>query len=111
VVLGEPASTSAARAPSLLHVAAYAVARRQAFEPSVYAGISGQILDFQPAAKPHWTLVSPSSLDRIDPYYTHLLVLRPSLAHIGPGLMARLKPIAQGREFILYAVGPAPSSG
>jgi len=111
VVLGEPASTTAARAPSLLHIAAYAVARRQAFEPSVYAGISGQILDFQPAAKPHWALLSPSSLDRIDPYYTHLLVLRPSLARIGTALMARLKPIAQGRDFILYAVEPAPASG
>lgn len=102
VVQGELPSVTQARQPSLLHVAAYAVARRQAFEPNLYASISGQMLEFTPAYRRLQQFTSPSGLDRIDPAYDHLLVIDPQGARLAPGLP--LVPIARGERFALYRV-------
>lgn len=102
VVEGLPASVSESRRPSLLHVAAYAVARRQAFEPSVYAGIAGQVLMFQPKYQARWRLVSPSRLDELPDDYDFVLVLRPRFAAISRSLP--LTSIASNADFDLRRI-------
>jgi hypothetical protein len=103
VVQGDPGSISVSRRPSLLHVAAYAVARRQAFEPQLYASLQGQILYFQPYYRVLWRLSAPNRLDSIAPDYDHVLVLRPRFAEVAPELPLTL--IASGKEFELFRVG------
>jgi hypothetical protein len=103
VVEGDPGSTSVSRRPSLLHVAAYAVARRQAFEPQLFASLRGQILYFQPHYKALWRLSAPSRLDSLAPDYDHVLVLRPRFADVASKLPLTL--IASGAEFELFRVG------
>jgi hypothetical protein len=97
------------RQPDLANVAAYAVARRQAFEPGMFAGLSGQILHFQPRYFSLWQRYGyggeiPDVLDELPPDYDYVLVLLPSLARINPGL-----PLAcheTGRHFVLLKVVP-----
>ena len=103
VVLGDPGSTSLSRRPPLEHVAAYAVAYRQAYWAGMFADISGQILSYQPAYKHDWSTNIPgASLGALDPLYQYVLVLRPQFAHLAPRLPLRC--IAQGSEFRLFAV-------
>jgi hypothetical protein len=101
VVLGHPASTSSGRRPALEHVAAYAVARRQAFEPGIFADIPGQILHLQPHYKRPWS-ETPGSLDSLPAGYDYVLVLRPDLARISPALP--LIRQESGPEFTLFKV-------
>jgi hypothetical protein len=97
------------RQPELANVAAYAVARRQAFEPGMFAGLSGQILHFQPPYFVLWQRYGygaeiPDVLDDLPSAYDHVLVLLPSLARIAPGL-----PLAcheTGPYFALLKVMP-----
>jgi hypothetical protein len=107
VVQGHRPSTSAGRRPSLLHVAAYAVARRQAFEPSLYASISGQILSFQPSYLPLQQFTSPEELRAIDPRYNYLLVIDPESAKLAPQLP--LTEIDAGRQFALFSIDRLPT--
>jgi hypothetical protein len=105
VVDGGGVSVSATRAPSLLHVASYAIIRAHAFEPNFYASISGQMMRFQPAWKPLMRIGNPKSIDaagEIDPAYDHLLVLEPATAHLAPGLP--LRRIDGSDRFTLYAI-------
>lgn len=102
VVQGDVPSVTQARQPSLLHVAAYAVARRQAFEPNLYASISGQMLEFTPEYRRLQQFTSPSRLDAIDPVYDHLLVIDPGYARLAPTLP--LVPVDAGERFALYRV-------
>jgi hypothetical protein len=107
VVQGHRMSTSAARRPSLLHVAAYAVARRQAFEPNLYASISGQMLSFQPSYLSLQEFTSPEELRTIDPRYNYLLVIDPESAKLAPELP--LTKIAAGRQFALFSIDRLPA--
>jgi hypothetical protein len=103
VVLGDPGSTTAARSPSLEHVAAYAVAYRQAYWAGMFADIAGQILFFQPAYKHDWTdSMLHDELRQLDPMYQYVLVLRPDFAHVSPKL--NLHCVADGNDFQLFAV-------
>jgi hypothetical protein len=102
VVEGRLNSTSAARQPALDHVAAYAVARRQAFEPQMFASFSGQILYFQPRYKNLWELNPPSTLVTLDPAYDYVLVLWPKFAKISPNLNLVCK--RRGQDFYLLEV-------
>jgi hypothetical protein len=102
VVEGRVSSTSAARQPALDHVAAYAVVRRQAFEPQIFASFSGQILYFQPRYKKLWELNPPSSLDRLDSAYNYVLVLWPKFARISSNL--NLVCESSGQDFNLLKV-------
>jgi hypothetical protein len=102
VVEGQPNSTSAARRPALDHVAAYAVARRQAFEPQMFGSFSGQILYFRPQYQNLWKLNPPSSLESLDSAYNYVLVLRPEFAKISPEL--NLVCERTGKVFKLLAV-------
>ncbi len=108
VVEGTTGSTSADRRPSLDNVAALAVARRQGFEPQIFAGFSGQLLRYQPNYQPLWTLTLPASIAQIDPAYNFLLVLRPKLAAIAPALQQHLTPLASGTDFALFRIAPQP---
>ena len=100
-VEGDPGSTSVARSPPLVHVAAYAVAYRQAYWPGMFASFSGQILYFQPAYKHLWQPIS-TELTHLDPMYNYVLVLRPTFVHVSPALPLRC--IAHGDSFELFAV-------
>jgi len=108
VIEGQPASGVPFRDPDMNTVAGYAVARRQAFQPGMFASIPGQILYFQPHyralfLKADWyTTGLPSTLDRIDPDYDYVLELVPSLAHIAPGLPLACE--ASGPHFALFKV-------
>jgi hypothetical protein len=103
VVLGDPGSTAASRSPSLEHVAAYAVAYRQAYWAGMFADIAGQILFLQPAYQHDWTeSMLYSELRQLDPMYQYVLVLRPDFAHVSPKL--NLRCIADGNDFQLFAV-------
>ncbi|MFV0623552.1 hypothetical protein ACBY01_06015 [Sphingomonas sp. ac-8] len=103
VVQGDVPSVTQSRQPSLLHVAAYAVARRQAFEPNLYASISGQMLEFTPEYRRLQQFTSPSRLNAIDPAYDHLLVIDPGYARLAPTLP--LVRLDAGDRFALYRVG------
>ena len=105
VVEGQLQSTSETRSPPLSHIAALAVARRQAFMPQMFANLSGQILHFQPGYERLWQLQAPASLDRIDPAYNFLLVLYPEHASVSPQL--HLSLVAEGALFKLYRVADA----
>jgi hypothetical protein len=102
VVSGATATTSAGRQPSLLHVAAYAVARRQAFETTIDASIPGQILELRPAWVPYHVIVPPERLDRLDPVFTHVFVTDPATAVLAPDLP--LRRLAGGPRFGLFQV-------
>jgi hypothetical protein len=103
VVLGDPGSTSLSRRPPLEHVAAYAVAYRQAYWAGMFADISGQILFYQPAYKHDWSDDTPRpALDVLDPLYQYVLVLRPQFARLAPQLPLRC--VTQGKQFRLFAV-------
>lgn len=102
VVEGHPASTSASRRPPLDHVAAYAVARREAFEPNMFASFPGQILYFREPYKNLSFVVHPSQLDHLPPEYNYVLVLRPALTRISPLLDLACEKI--GRDFELLKV-------
>lgn len=105
VVDGGGTSVSATRAPSLLHVASYAIIRVHGFEPNFYASISGQMMRFQPAWKPLMRINNPRTIEtagEIDRVYDYLLVLEPATAHLAPGLP--LRRIDGGGRFTLYAI-------
>jgi hypothetical protein len=104
--------------PDLLHVASYLVARRQGFEPGIFASIPGSVLVFQPHYLALWKSEgagsdTPSVLDHIDPDYDYVLVVWPALAHIA----SRLPMVCQahGTDFELYRVvrsaNPADQAG
>jgi hypothetical protein len=107
VVEGDAHTPFKLQNPAFTHVAAYAVAYRQAFEPSLFASLGGQILFFQPAFFDHWAEKSPSGLDTLDPLYSHVLVLRPAFAQIGPSVALRC--LAHNQDFALFAVAPTAS--
>jgi hypothetical protein len=100
-VQGNPGSTSAAMSPSLIQVAAYAVAYRHAYWPGMFASFSGQILYFQPAYDHLW-IEAPAELTQLDPIYNYVLLLRPRFVHLSATLPLRC--IAHGNSFELYAV-------
>jgi hypothetical protein len=109
VVEGDPHMRFKLPDPAFTHVAAYAVAYRQAFEPSLFASLGGQILFFQPPYLAQWMEESPSALDTLDPLYSHLLVLRPHFAHIGANLALRC--LVHGPDFALFAAVPEAHPG
>jgi hypothetical protein len=92
------------RDPDLEHVAAYAVARSQSFEPGMFASLTGQILYFQPhymdlADQANFDVAIPSRLDELPPDYTYILDLLPELTRIGPMLPTACE--ASGPQFRL----------
>jgi hypothetical protein len=90
--------------PPIEHAAAFVVARRQGFEPNLFAGAAAQILRLQPEFQPLYQITPPDALDRIDPAYDHLLVIRPALTQLSPQLPLTL--LAQGGDtYALYRVG------
>jgi len=104
------------RQPDLANVASYLVVRRQAFEPSMFASLSGQILYFRPAFLELWRqggfgVAIPSRLDHLDPAYDYVLVLLPRLATISPDLPLMCQ--VEGPDFKLFKVVPpgVPSTG
>ncbi|MDR3539277.1 MAG: hypothetical protein P4L71_22505 [Acetobacteraceae bacterium] len=108
VVEGRPPSGEVFRQPDLEHVAAYAVARRQAFMPGMFASLSGQILYFQPhyldlAQQAAFEVAIPASLERVLPDYDYILDLLPDLARIGPDVPVVCE--ASGPHFMLLKVG------
>ena len=100
VVQGDPGSVSLARRPSLLHAAAYAVLRRDAFEPQLYASFAGQNLEFQPRWLALRQMTAPTTLDCLDPAFTHLLVIDPAYGRLDPTLP--ITPLVRGERFALY---------
>jgi hypothetical protein len=108
VVLGDPGSTSLSRRPPLEHVAAYAVAYRQAYWAGMFADIPGQILFYQPTYKHDWGDDIPrAELEVLDPLYQYVLVLRPQFARLAPQLPLRC--VAEGKQFRLFAVAATPT--
>ena len=106
VVTAENSSTSAGRRPGSGHFGAYAVARRQAYMPQMFANIPGQVLQFTPAYNHKWEL-SPTNLDYIPPGYDYVLVLDSSFARIAPDLP--IKCDRAGPIFELYEILPPGS--
>lgn len=109
VVEGRLPNGGVFRQPTLTRFASYAVARSHAFDPGLFANMSGQILYFQPHFLQLWERdnlgESPDSLDAIEPDYNYVLVLVPELASIAPTL-----PLAcqvRGPHFTLFKVMPA----
>lgn len=112
VIKGDFSKDEPFRAPDLDHVASYVVARRQGFEPGIFAGFPGQILDFQPRYEQLWTdanFVSelPSALDHVQPEYDYVLVLLPTYARLSAGLPLHCE--ASGNVFDLYKVDHPPA--
>lgn len=110
VIEGRPPGGGVFRQPDLANVASYAVARRQAFEPTLFASLPGQVLYFQPHYLQLWqqgdfAVEIPSSLDQLAPDYDHVLVLLPALARISPRLALICQ--AAGRDFALFKVAPS----
>lgn len=112
VVEGFPPGGGMFRQPTLTQVASYAVARRQAFDPGMFANVTGQTLFFQPHFLELWKQdnlgESLSVLDRLAPDYDHVLVLVPSLARVSP-----LLPLAcevSGPNFELFKVVPSSAA-
>jgi hypothetical protein len=108
-IQGVPPSGIPFRQPDLANVASYAVARRQAFDPGMFASIAGQILAFQPHYLRLWQQGgyqngTPSRLDTLAPDYDYVLDLVPAFATIAPGLP--LTCVASGAEFALMQVVP-----
>lgn len=98
------------RQPDLANVASYLVARRQAFEPGMFASLSGQILYFRPAFLELWRqggfgVAIPSRLDHLDPAYDYVLVLLPKLATLSADLPLVCQ--VQGPDFQLFKVAPS----
>ncbi len=107
VVEGRSPSGAVFRQPDLANLASYAVARRQAFEPSMFAGLSGQVLYFQPRFMELWRqggfgVAIPATLDALAPEYDYVLVLLPGLASLSPDLPLVCQQ--SGRDFMLYKV-------
>jgi hypothetical protein len=107
VVEGRLPSGKVFREPDLDHVAAYAVVRRQAFEPGRFASYPGQILYFQSHYRDLWQQVDyfrqiPSALDYLAADYDYVLVLLPDLARISPLLPLTCE--AKGPDFELLRV-------
>jgi hypothetical protein len=112
VIEGRLASGIPFREPDLANVASYVMARRQGFEPAMFASIAGQILYFQPHYLALWQqggfgVEIPASLDNIAPDYDYVLDLLPNLAHIAPGLPLACE--ASGPHFAILKVVPAGS--
>ena len=89
VVEGQLPSGKLFRQPDFTNVALYAVARRQAFEPNIFADVAGQILHFQPHFEQLWAQDDfareiPSKLNYLAPDYDYVLVLLPEFAEISP---------------------------
>jgi hypothetical protein len=100
------------RRPTLTRFASYGVARRQIFDPGLFANMSGQLLFFQPHYAELWMQddlgESPSSLVDLPQDYDHVLVLVPSLAHISPDLSLVCE--RNGRDFTLFKVDRSTSA-
>ncbi len=96
------ASTSQSRRPPLRHIAALVVARRQGFEPNMFASIAGEILYFQPAYRALRQLAPSSTVTAIDPAYDYLLVIRPARAKVSAQLPLSL--LEKGDAFELFRV-------
>jgi hypothetical protein len=114
VVEGRPPTGGVFRDPDLSNVAAYAVARRQAFEPGMFASFAGQILDFRGRALTLWQQDGqgaeiPDKLDSIAPDYRYVLVLLPELARVSSALP--LACAATGPHFQLLRVVPPSEPG
>jgi len=108
VVEGRLPSGGIFRHPTLTRFGSYAVARRQAFDPGIFANMSGQLLYFQPRFAELWRQddlgESRSALDDLPPDYDYVLVLVPSLARISPRLPLTCQ--TSGPNFALYKVVP-----
>ncbi|WP_428484046.1 hypothetical protein [Rhodopila sp.] len=103
------------RQPTLTRFASYAVARRQAFDPGIFANMSGQILFFQPHFTKLWQQdalgESRTSLDRLSPDYNYVLVLVPALAHISPRLPLVCQTSGPNFELLKVVASTAPLPG
>ena len=102
LVVQGPTRVSAGRQPSLLHVGSYAVARVHGYTPTLYASISGQVLQFRAPWRRLRHFTAPERVQAIDPAYNHLLVIDPTTAVVGPRLP--LRQLARGERFALYRV-------
>lgn len=106
VIIGTRASVLEERSPPLQHVAARAVILRQAFEPDIFADLTGHVLHLTSQYRPFRRGRLRNRLDSIDPVYSHLLVIYPDTAWIAPDL--RLTTLFTGRSFILSEVARPP---
>lgn len=107
VVEGQLPDGAVFRDPDLEHVAAYAVARRQAFMPGMFASLSGQILYFQPhylalAREADFAVAIPSRLEHVPPDYDHILDLLPDRAQVDVPTVCE----ASGPNFRLLRIVP-----
>src|SRR5262249_7902413 len=72
--------------PPIEHAAAFVVARRQGFEPNLFASTAAEILYLRPQFEPLYQIRPPKRLEALNPAYVHLLVIRPALANVSPNL-------------------------
>lgn len=104
------------RQPTVTRLAAYAVIRRQAFDPGMFAELTGQILFFQPHYRELWKQdnlgENRPELDQLAPDYNYVLVLMPGLARVSPLLPLICQE--SGPHFELFKVvpsnGPLPAA-
>lgn len=106
VIVGTRTSSLERRSPPLHHIAARAVTLRQAFEPDLFADLTGHVLHLTPKYRPFRRGMLRERLDTIDPIYSHLLVIYPDTAQISRDLS--LTPLFTGHSFILFAVLRVP---
>jgi hypothetical protein len=102
LAIGEPPRLRENRTPGLDHVAAYLIARRHGFEPSVFAEEPGQLLRLTPPYAPLWHFEKYDKIDALAPEYRYLLVIHPRFVRLSPSLP--LRRIAAGPAFALYEV-------
>jgi hypothetical protein len=109
VVEGPSPAGGIFRHPALTQVASYAVARRQAFDPGIFAVLAGQLLFFQPHFLELWRDdhegESAPALDHLAPDYDYVLVLVPETARISP--LLKLACQKAGPNFELLKVLPS----
>lgn len=101
-VAGNPDSVALSRSPPLMHVAAYAVAYRQAFWSGMFANFPGQLLHSQPDYTMPWFSDLPTKLDRLDARTDYVLVMRPQLVEISKELPLHM--VAKGKSYEIFAV-------
>ncbi|HVP85356.1 MAG TPA: hypothetical protein VMS78_11590 [Rhizomicrobium sp.] len=101
-VVGDQNSVALSRSPPLAHVAAYAVAYRQAFWSGMFANFPGQLLHFQPGYRMAWFSDLPTKLDRLDARTDFVLVMHPRLIEISKELPLRV--VVKGKDYEILAV-------
>ena len=110
VVEGDAGSTSRSRSPTLGHVTGYAVMRREALWPLLFADIPGHMLSVREPYRRGWVGQAPPTLTQLDALYDHVAVLRPESARIAPTLPLRCLAASPMFE-LLEVVPPGTATG